>query len=113
MVAIVKKWRNSLALRIPSALAKDMYLSEGSIVEMTIVDGEDSVKFLFQEYSKALLKTIGIPSRITVALPAGKYPNFRITEEGTRPLPKKRLRRYCWGRKCFLLFVFERVSGGL
>ena len=44
MVAIVEKWGNSLALRIPSALANDMHLSEGSIVEMTIVDGELRIK---------------------------------------------------------------------
>jgi len=44
MVTIVKKWGNSLALRIPNALAKDMNLSSGSIVEMTIVDGKMLIK---------------------------------------------------------------------
>ncbi|MBI4350914.1 MAG: AbrB/MazE/SpoVT family DNA-binding domain-containing protein [Elusimicrobia bacterium] len=40
MVAIIKKWGNSPALRIPGSLARDMCLFHGSIVEMTIVDGK-------------------------------------------------------------------------
>ena len=39
MNATVQKWGNSLALRIPHSLAKDIHLHQGSAVEMAIVDG--------------------------------------------------------------------------
>lgn len=44
MVTVIKKWENSLALRIPSALARNMCLSQGSMVEMTIADGKIIIK---------------------------------------------------------------------
>ena len=44
MTTIVQKWGNSLALRIPSALAKDIHLHQGSAVEMAIIEGEMVVK---------------------------------------------------------------------
>ena len=40
MIATVQKWGNSLALRIPSALAKDVDLRQGSVVEVAAVKGE-------------------------------------------------------------------------
>ena len=40
MNATVQKWGNSLALRIPSALAKDVDLHQGSVVEVAVVKGE-------------------------------------------------------------------------
>lgn len=40
----VQKWGNSLALRIPSALAKDVHLQQGSVVEVAIVEGKMVVK---------------------------------------------------------------------
>ncbi|MDO8805655.1 MAG: AbrB/MazE/SpoVT family DNA-binding domain-containing protein [Elusimicrobiota bacterium] len=44
MVTTIKKWGNSLALRIPNTLARDMYLFPGSMAEMTIVDGKIIIK---------------------------------------------------------------------
>ena len=44
MNAAVQKWGNSLALRIPSSLAKDVHLYQGSIVEVTVVGGALVVK---------------------------------------------------------------------
>lgn len=44
MNATVQKWGNSLALRIPSALAKDVHLQQGSVVELQVVEGEMVVK---------------------------------------------------------------------
>lgn len=44
MVTTIKKWGNSLALRIPSTLARDMHLSPGSLVEMAIVAGKMVIK---------------------------------------------------------------------
>ena len=40
MEARIKKWGNSLALRIPGALAKEMGLKEDAPVELTLVDGK-------------------------------------------------------------------------
>ncbi|MBI4676789.1 MAG: AbrB/MazE/SpoVT family DNA-binding domain-containing protein [Elusimicrobia bacterium] len=40
MTTIVQKWGNSLALRIPSSLAKDVHLHQGSMVEVAVVEGK-------------------------------------------------------------------------
>jgi antitoxin MazE len=37
---LVKRWGNSLALRIPKALADGVGLHDGSSVELTLVDGK-------------------------------------------------------------------------
>jgi antitoxin MazE len=39
MRAQVKKWGNSLALRIPRAFAEDADVSDGSLVDLTVKDG--------------------------------------------------------------------------
>lgn len=44
MNATVQKWGNSLALRIPSSVAKEIALSPGSSVELTVEDGALTVK---------------------------------------------------------------------
>lgn len=44
MTTTVQKWGNSLALRIPSALAKDIHLHRGSEVEVAIVEGTMVIK---------------------------------------------------------------------
>jgi antitoxin MazE len=44
MVATVAKWGNSLAVRIPQNLAKEIHLSEGSEVTIGVVDGNLVVK---------------------------------------------------------------------
>ena len=40
----VQKWGNSLALRIPSSLAKDVHLRQGSVVELAVIEGKMVVK---------------------------------------------------------------------
>jgi len=44
MTTTVQKWGNSLALRIPSSIAKDVHLHQGSEVEVAIVKGVLVVK---------------------------------------------------------------------
>jgi antitoxin MazE len=39
MVATIAKWGNSLAIRIPQNLAKEINLAEGSEVELSLLDG--------------------------------------------------------------------------
>lgn len=38
MVAVVKKWGNSLGMRIPNLMARSLNLSEGSYVELKSTD---------------------------------------------------------------------------
>lgn len=44
MNATVQKWGNSLALRIPSSVAKDLQVRRGSAVEVAVEDGKMIVK---------------------------------------------------------------------
>lgn len=44
MNATVQKWGNSLALRIPSSVAKDIHLRQGSAVELAVENGAIVVK---------------------------------------------------------------------
>jgi antitoxin MazE len=44
MTTTVQKWGNSLALRIPSSVAKDVRLRQGSVVDVAIVEGRMVVK---------------------------------------------------------------------
>ena len=39
MVATVAKWGNSLAVRIPQNLAKEIHLAEGVEIDLVVVDG--------------------------------------------------------------------------
>lgn len=40
----IAKWGNSLAIRIPQNLAKELDLAEGSEVELTLIDGNLAIK---------------------------------------------------------------------
>lgn len=44
MNATVQKWGNSLALRIPSSVAKDIRLRQGSAVDIAVENGRIIVK---------------------------------------------------------------------
>ena len=44
MLTKVKKWGNSLALRIPKAFATDVQLENDSVVEVSLVDGQIVIK---------------------------------------------------------------------
>ena len=50
MKARVQKWGNSLALRIPKALAVEARLSENSPVELSLVKGRLVVRALPEEH---------------------------------------------------------------
>ena len=39
MVATVAKWGNSLAVRIPQNLAREIYLAEGAEIDLSVVNG--------------------------------------------------------------------------
>ncbi|GJD20487.1 transcriptional regulator/antitoxin, MazE [Rivularia sp. IAM M-261] len=44
MAQIIAKWGNSLAVRIPQNLAKEVNITEGSEVEFSVVDGSLVIK---------------------------------------------------------------------
>lgn len=44
MRVTVRKWGNSLTLRIPSGLAEDVQISEGTEVDVAVADGQLVVK---------------------------------------------------------------------
>ena len=44
MNGTVRKWGNSLALRIPKSLARAVHLRQGSLVQVIVVDGAVVVK---------------------------------------------------------------------
>ena len=44
MEATIQKWGNSLGIRIPSAMAKDLHLKNGSPVEIDDIDGKIVIK---------------------------------------------------------------------
>jgi antitoxin MazE len=39
MAVMIKKWGNSLAIRIPKALARDAHLESGSVVSLSVCGG--------------------------------------------------------------------------
>lgn len=39
MIATVRKWGNSLALRIPRTVARDTHLEDGTVVEVAVREG--------------------------------------------------------------------------
>ncbi|MGG6267403.1 AbrB/MazE/SpoVT family DNA-binding domain-containing protein [Leptolyngbya sp. AN03gr2] len=44
MASTVAKWGNSLAIRIPQNLAKELQISEGAEIEISAIDGNLVVK---------------------------------------------------------------------
>jgi len=44
MTSTIQKWGNSLALRIPSLLAKDFHIHQGTEVNLALVNGNIIIK---------------------------------------------------------------------
>jgi antitoxin MazE len=73
----VQKWGNSLALRIPKALAIEANVTSGSTVEMSLSNGELKIKPIEDtEYTlEELLSGItaeNIHDEVTTGIPQGK-----------------------------------------
>ena len=73
----IQKWGNSLALRIPKALAIEANIASGSTVEMSLSNGELKIKPVGdQEYSlDELLSGItaeNIHNEVSTGVPQGK-----------------------------------------
>ncbi len=58
METVIKKWGNSLGIRIPSLIAKDLSLKEGSFVEIEDERGKIVIKPKKKNDLKEMLKSI-------------------------------------------------------
>ena len=73
----IQKWGNSLALRIPSSIAKDIHLHRGSQVEVDIVNGavmlkpSKQKKYSLSQLLKAISKS-NLHSEQNLGIPQGK-----------------------------------------
>ena len=63
METVVKKWGNSLGVRIPSNIAKEVSITEGSHVEIEDIDGQIIIKPRNNYNLKDLLKGISKENR--------------------------------------------------
>ena len=65
MQTVVKKWGNSLALRLPQALAADLHIMEGATVSITVEDQSLIVRPTRKRYrlSELLAKMEGTKRR--------------------------------------------------
>ena len=61
MKAIIQKWGNSLAIRIPKNITKDTRVSEGSNIDIMVKNGNIVLSPRKKEYSlKEILKNITV-----------------------------------------------------
>ena len=70
MQTVVKKWGNSLALRLPQTMAADLKLEEGAAVSMTL---EDHASFISQSAATSFTSTSRLRqerSRLGAVLPS-------------------------------------------
>lgn len=62
MQTTIRKWGNSLAVRIPTTFAKELAVSAGTLVEMTVEDGKiilspiKEPEYTLEELMKAVTK---------------------------------------------------------
>jgi len=63
METVVKKWGNSLGVRIPSNIAKEVSIVEGSHVEIEDIDGQIIIKPRNNYNLKELVKGISKENR--------------------------------------------------
>ena len=77
MNAKIQKWGNSLALRIPKALAEESQLSQGSTVEIHVAEGrlvvepQRSPQYRLEDLLKKVTKR-NIHAEIETGRPVGK-----------------------------------------
>jgi antitoxin MazE len=79
MVGTIAKWGNSLAVRIPQHLAKEINLAEGSQVQLVLIDGRLTIepitrrRYSLRSWLKRLLQRIFIMRLIVELLWGMKF----------------------------------------
>ncbi|MEG4166854.1 MULTISPECIES: AbrB/MazE/SpoVT family DNA-binding domain-containing protein [unclassified Microcoleus] len=72
MVATIAKWGNSLAIRIPQNLAKEINLAEGSEVKLVLIDGKLTIEpILRRRYSLDELIEAMTPENVHTEIDTG------------------------------------------
>ncbi len=72
MVATIAKWGNSLAIRIPQNLAKEINLAEGSEVKLVLIDGKLTIEpIVRRRYSLDELIEAMTPENVHTEIDAG------------------------------------------
>ncbi|MEG4329424.1 AbrB/MazE/SpoVT family DNA-binding domain-containing protein [Microcoleus sp. herbarium5] len=72
MVATIAKWGNSLAIRIPQNIAKEINLTEGSEVKLVLLDGKLTIEpILRRRYSLEDLIEAMTPENIHTEIDTG------------------------------------------
>jgi len=72
MVATIAKWGNSLAIRIPQNLAKEINLAEGSEVKLVLIDGKLTIEpIVRRRYSLEELIEAMTPENVHTEIDAG------------------------------------------
>ena len=61
MTSTIQKWGNSLALRIPSPLAKDFHIHQGTEVDLALIDG----KIIIEAKSRRKISLAGLLKNVT------------------------------------------------
>ena len=76
MRVAVQKWGNSLAVRIPKPFAEDVGVAEGTLVDMTVVEGRLIARPVVQRVRLAdLLRRItraSLQGEVETGAPAGR-----------------------------------------
>ena len=72
MVATIAKWGNSLAIRIPQNLAKEINLAEGSEVKLVLIDGKLTIEpIVRRRYSLEELIEAMTPENVHTEIDSG------------------------------------------
>ena len=72
MVATIAKWGNSLAIRIPQNLAKEINLAEGSEVKLVLIDGKLTIEpIVRRRYSLEELLEAMTPENVHTEIDTG------------------------------------------
>jgi antitoxin MazE len=87
MVGTIAKWGNSLAVRIPQHLAKEINLAEGSQVQLVLIDGKLTIEpIIRRRYSLEELVEAIPPYQLSITnypLPIKNY-KLQITTVGKK-----------------------------
>jgi antitoxin MazE len=78
MIATVRKWGNSLAIRIPVQIARGAHIDQSTRVDISLQDDEIIVKRVDEEKKYSLAELVArmtpenTPGKIDMGPPAGK-----------------------------------------
>lgn len=72
MQAAVAKWGNSLAVRLPAQVAREINVTEGSQVDLTVQDGSVMIRVARPRYKLSELLANSTPVEVTDEIDFGE-----------------------------------------